>query len=367
MKDQWFLDLDGVKSGPYQTNEVLSLISDGEVLPHHLIGTSLKAKEWKTILDWKLALSASRPASPTAPNATEIKQKSVSSQPAKNPEITNPTPDLSSAAPIEAVSEKKEVTTDPSNPMIKSDSVVNPETNQDAMAEMFDTIHHTKLKREQKSQQEHAAAQPILEPDSPIASSTGKFILVSIGITVLGFVLGQMFQKQTGSNPATSATTTSPAVNTTSTSAATAPASGSELQVLDRSNDRITIRSQMPMNPPPPAPAPGASMRPEFAPMERPGEAMRAPEKDSQMMEELKKELSELKALKEEIRNNEYSDELPDNNAQGNNVDGNAPVISEPNSNPVQNPSLNPEQAPEANSGAPNGETPAAPADEAHY
>ena len=54
MTEQWFLDLDGVRSGPYQTPEVMSLIAEGEVLPHHRISTELKGEEWITILDWRL-------------------------------------------------------------------------------------------------------------------------------------------------------------------------------------------------------------------------------------------------------------------------------------------------------------------------
>jgi hypothetical protein len=54
MIEQWFLDLDGVRSGPYQTPEVMSLIAEGEVLPHHRISTSLREQRWVTILDWRL-------------------------------------------------------------------------------------------------------------------------------------------------------------------------------------------------------------------------------------------------------------------------------------------------------------------------
>jgi hypothetical protein len=334
MKDQWFLDLDGVKSGPYQTNEVLNLISDGEVLPHHLISTALKAKEWKTILDWKLGLSSS-----TSSSATSVAAPVAKSEPVPAAPITPPQKPASTIAEPSIVTDKQ--------------ASANPETDQDAMAEMFDTIHHTKLKREQKSQQEQAASQPILEPETQITSSTGKFILVSIVITALGFTLGQLFQKQNTGNPVASSTPTTSSVSTSG--APTSPAApSSELQILDRSNDRITIRSQAPMNSPPPPPA--AAMRPEYAPQERSAEAPREPEKDTQMMEELKKELSELKALKEEIRNNEYSDELPDNNAQSG-MTGPTP------GNPEPNPDMNPDQNPGANPG----ENPAAPTDEAHY
>jgi hypothetical protein len=54
MVQQWFLDLDGVRSGPYQTPEVLGLVAEGEVLPHHRISTSLKDQPWITILEWRL-------------------------------------------------------------------------------------------------------------------------------------------------------------------------------------------------------------------------------------------------------------------------------------------------------------------------
>ncbi|MBC7395867.1 MAG: hypothetical protein H7333_00365, partial [Bdellovibrionales bacterium] len=54
MTEQWFLDLDGTRSGPYHTPEIMSLIAEGEVLPHHRISTSLKDQPWVTVLDWRL-------------------------------------------------------------------------------------------------------------------------------------------------------------------------------------------------------------------------------------------------------------------------------------------------------------------------
>ncbi|NDG84797.1 MAG: DUF4339 domain-containing protein, partial [Proteobacteria bacterium] len=65
MTDQWFLDLDGTRSGPYQTNEILSLIAEGEVLPHHRIARGLKDPNWKTILDWRLEHARQAPAAPS--------------------------------------------------------------------------------------------------------------------------------------------------------------------------------------------------------------------------------------------------------------------------------------------------------------
>lgn len=296
MQDQWFLDLDGVRSGPYRTIEVLNLISEGEVLPHHLIGTTLKSKEWKTILDWKLEIAKKNQPAPTeaksAPITIEL-EKPVKPSPVAESAST-PLPSSSTVSPLS-----------PSAPAVTEAESA------DAMAEMFDTIQHTRQKREQKSQQEHAASQPIIEPESTISNSTGKFILISVVITVLGFVLGQYFQKQNLNLPSTSSDGVGSAISKSS-----APITEPKTQILDRSNERITIRSQVPMNsPPPPPPTPARSALPNQAPAERPRDRAPEREQNNQMLDDLKKELSELKALKEEFRNNnENNNELPDNN-----------------------------------------------------
>jgi|GEM_PF-3189617 len=67
--EHWFLDLDGVRSGPYQTPEIMSLIAEGEVLPHHRISNGLKDQSWVTILDWRL-----EQAKKTSVHESEVKE-----------------------------------------------------------------------------------------------------------------------------------------------------------------------------------------------------------------------------------------------------------------------------------------------------
>jgi hypothetical protein len=320
MQDQWFLDLDGVKSGPYQTSEVLSLVADGEVLPHHLIGTELKGKEWISMLDWRLAYGKSAAKTESAPKPP-IPEKKPEPSVAPNPIIIEKEPE-SAPAPAEFVLKPDPVP--PTHDLEMQEFVANGK--RDPMAEMFDILQNTKHKREQKHHQEAAAhhqqqSNQLEAAPSSSSLSTTQFVLICVVITALGFSLGQLFQKHNAEQNAVS--TTNKAVATTPTTAApAAPGQSirpviqgnevapppSKASVVDRSTDKMTIRTQL--------------ANPENPPKDRPA----APEKDQQMIEELKKELMELKALKEENRLNEMNDELPAENGQNPN-----PPTAEPN------------------------------------
>ena len=300
MSDQWFLDLDGVRSGPYQTSEVMSLIAEGEILPHHQIAIELKSQNWKTILDWRL------------------NQNKVNSS-FQNTEVSNFSPAQESiTTPIEPEQKSNElnisaplISTPPITPPIPAPMMTPPPIapkKRDPMAEMFDILQDTKQKREVKSKQSNvaAAAHPpapthlnlhphipeiITEPGAiPKAkSSWGLTILIGIVITVLGFGLGQFFQHQKAAET-TATTTASPP---TEQKELVKPADEPKTEIVDRSTSKMTIRGKVPVNPESaPAPANNAAMGPG-------GE-----HKDLQELKDLKKELLELKSMKDEMKNN---------------------------------------------------------------
>jgi hypothetical protein len=293
MSEQWFLDLDGVRSGPYQTSEVMSLVAEGEVLPHHQIATDLKSQKWMTVLEWRLNQNKSTPTfspaqeKPSSPIAPVVEIEKPVEKP--NPIIT----------PLsEPVSPPK------INPSPASSK---PAGKRDPMAEMFDMLQNTKQKREVKAQQSHTHShtQPAnlstanLSPNvakNKSKGSWGKTIAIGMVITIIGFALGQYFQHQK-TNQSSSATATPRPAPTLSPSSTTENQSATSIvrdEVIDRSTDKMTIRAQVPTNTHSAAsPSPTAE-----------------PSKDIQELKDLKKELLELKALKDEIRGNEPAQEI---------------------------------------------------------
>jgi hypothetical protein len=71
MGEQWFLDLDGVRSGPYDDEEIVALLKEGELLPHHKISFSVDQPEWQTMIEWRLK-KAFRDAAIQSSNTTTI-------------------------------------------------------------------------------------------------------------------------------------------------------------------------------------------------------------------------------------------------------------------------------------------------------
>jgi hypothetical protein len=316
MLEQWFLDLDGVRSGPYQTSEVLSLVAEGEILPHHLISSELKSKEWKTILEWRLNQNKDEKPKPVVVSEPAPVQAPI--QTTLSPEKT-PEPVTVAAIELELPKAPKPL------PDVSSSK-----SKRDPMAEMFDMLQNTKQKREQKSHQAHTQTKSSSTssssgsyPNLPEKSgSLGKIITVSIVVTILGFILGQLFQKQMTKEAKVDAPP-KVASNPSPSPSPTPIISEKKLEVIDRSNEKITIRSH----------APESTLKPQNIANEQPRER----EKDKEMLDDLKKELSELKALKEEIRNNNDGDnELPPANSKTDEngqeiAPGNASAGSSPN------------------------------------
>jgi hypothetical protein len=338
--EHWFLDLDGVRSGPYQTPEVMSLIAEGEVMPHHRISTALKEKSWITILDWRFEQAKKNSAQEN--EAKEVKEvHSYIPVSARPPELVEPKVELANEetqathSEVETAPIHEEPPADPveepsieqwaETPIIESiiqrtpshteEPRVTPEipiqmfeapkSKRDPMAEMFDIIQTSKQKREAKSQQiaqqQNHAVTVAVAKEKQASSGLTRTIVIGLAITAVGFALGQMFQQ---SAP--------PAALTEETKSPTpATPSATKVEVVDRSTDKMTIRGQVetPIQKPTPSPARTAPLN---------AGAPRVPEKELQELKDLKKELQELKALKDEMKNNGGStgaapEEIPEN------------------------------------------------------
>ncbi len=293
MADFWFLDLDGVRSGPYQTNEIMSLIAEGEVLPHHRISAGLKDKPWKSILEWRLeqARTPSSSVRPPEPPPSIAPQK-------VHEAIIEVMPDL--PLPERTIPE----------PLIETGAKGDP------MAEMFDVLQHNKTKREARQTQiaQHLATEAATQkPESK--SSIGKLLLICVFVAILGLALGQWF-KMNAAPPAKTEKSTKPVENAPAPDAATAATS----EVIDRSNGKMTIRAvvEKKAEPTPIKPAKGPSRpaipaqgakEPEYTP---PVEK-KAPDRELEELKDLKKELQELKSLKEQLKEMPLNDDFSDN------------------------------------------------------
>jgi hypothetical protein len=310
MTDQWFLDLDGTRSGPYQTNEILSLIAEGEVLPHHRISRGLKDPVWKTILDWRL--ENARQVQPPAPVITpgpvitpaEEEKKAV---PPPIPEI--PTPRSEFAKEVESI--EKTLASLPS------------ETGKrDPMAEMFDLLQNTKNKREAKQIQnaQHASQEAAASAaHSGSGPNLGRLIAICVGVALIGLGLGQWLQY--------SSRTVEP--KSPPPAATQETKSEAKKEVIDRSTDKMTIKTVIEKKPEPPKmPTPFPKSAPHSAPSHSQAQESetrderKQSEKELEELRDLKKELQELKALKEQLRDAPLNDdvfetELPPFNPEG--------------------------------------------------
>jgi hypothetical protein len=349
MIEQWFLDLDGVRSGPYQTPEVMSLIAEGEVLPHHRISTSLRDQRWVTILDWrldqaKISAQTSNP-SPFSTSRSEVSSvegleyvldpipeiempsdtvisaekfeiiEPVHEVAPPQPEISPPhDTDVGSKPEIKMTAEPIELAVDPSpTPKVKLPSQASPlsssfheeksassqndsapKPRRDPMGEMFDLIQNSKQKRDSK-QNAQALSGILIEHDVPATAKSGGFmrtLMIGGGITLVGFALGQLFQQSAPpvikDSPASLAKTSPFATPPAST-----PAAAVASEVIDRSNDKMTIKTTVTHAKTEPKPVDKFNSKNLHTPAENVQN-----EKELEELKNLKKELQELKALK---------------------------------------------------------------------
>jgi hypothetical protein len=425
MIEQWFLDLDGVRSGPYQTPEVMSLIAEGEVLPHHRISTSLREQRWITILDWRLdqaKISKHVPSSPFSTSRSEVstveglqeapveKQEvspvqntNVTPAPVPTPAAPNPptpqpetptasapnanvptesprapssseanvpivppqnlaTPPLNKKPPPLTREEKEEdevpeafeqLRSELANPTGKPGALPlsKPQGKRDPMAEMFDMLQNTKQKKEAKQNQTTSSGISIEQDngDAPKKKSgfgIGQTLAIGLGITLVGFALGQLFQQSAPPPVETAATAKA---KPTPASAANTPAPAEPTEVIDRSTDKMTIRGVVKKEEVAPSGAPAVKANTRNSRLG--SEIAPQTEKELEELRNLKKELQELKALKS--NNNNAVDAAPeaesdtangesgaDPNANPNRgMDPNSMSTLDPNATPIQAPS----------------------------
>ena len=371
LTEQWFLNLDGIRSGPYQTSEILSLIAEGEILPHHRIAANLKSRDWISILDWRL--DQARAVKPSKkPEVSEIvpfKEKNEPQVemvvpkrvedpgPAETSEnlyqelsgfteistgLAEPEPEAKAEPEREEEiqAQPAEPQTDPSPPAAPPGNTPSPK--RDPVAEMFDMLQNNKSKRDEKTKQSAIAHQNTQSAQAksnqknsteqqPSPSSTtavlaqykgvAKSMFMGLTITVLGYVFGQMFQQHI--LPAPSAE--KPHATTQSTALAPTPASV-VVETVDRSNEKMIIRSKV-------------EHKAETA---KSGQPLPT-EKDLQELKELKRELQELKALKDELKNNPNANPSynrdEDSDSMYGNDGGSNPGYNYPNNNGNSGPS----------------------------
>jgi hypothetical protein len=387
MIEQWFLDLDGTRSGPYQTPEVMSLIAEGEVLPHHRIATSLRTQSWQTILDWRLEqakLTQNFPNYQFSSSRSEVGAIDVVEEPAAQesinrevffsapPSVENSAPvfiqpvaaDTSPAEPDPFLNVPEETPVSLPETSLKQSSHEPPKrlhTNEtlpplvsstetppsdpskpkrDPMAEMFDLLQNTKHKREAKQTKAAISKSAAETQEAPRKSSGGltKTLMIGAGITLIGFALGQVFQQEAApthdtATKSTPSFTPIPSLPTTTTGSTAT----THTEVIDRSNDKLTIREVVERKvEASPTPSPhslsrtGRSIGPNGS-AENP-----QTEKELEELRNLKKELQELKNLK----NTAVDEEQPPNqDADG--YDANDP--NNPN-NTNQPPANDPDQ-----------------------
>ena len=309
--EQWFLDLDGVRSGPYKTPEVLSLVAEGEILPHHRISTGLKDQNWITILDWRLNQSRKDEAPPLETDIPHEENEISDFQEIK-------------AELMEAVEEPKpsqppftlKLTTKDASPSVIDVSLTDKPANQpgrrDPTAEMFDLIQAKKAKREINSQKEAVeSAEKDYVPASAQNAKNLKFVGFLVAVTLGGFFLGQMFQNSSKlSEPKPEVVAQAkPSVSPEPTVAT---------EVIERKDEKLTIRAKVP------------TQKKEVAPLL---------DKETQEMKDLKRELQEMRALKEELKNPQLPENpvMDENAANSYQNDYQAPPANEQQNQPTYN------------------------------
>lgn len=365
MAQQWFLDLDGVRSGPYQTPEVLGLVAEGEVLPHHRISSSLKDQPWTTILEWRLEQAKlSGPSGekksyipeskPTPPASTEPK-RNPHEIPWNDPKDKSPPPappasnevgavDLNPDASPDEIEEVLQVLNTPEKtappilervtapPVLEpapkppeapaalktevqespAGSVVEyanppvqdkPKRKRDPMAEMYDMLQNTKQKREAKEKATHHPSPAAEKQTKPAPKPLGSNSAFRTVVIGLLIMIPGFLLGQLFQQ--TAAPPNQPAVSEKNLTPPAKEPTEPKYEVVDRSTDKITIKGKVEkqiLNN-------GAAPKPSAQPQTKAGAPTHGmSEKEVQELNEMKKELQELKALKEEMKNSNNRD-----------------------------------------------------------
>ena len=205
----------------------------------------------------------------------------------------------------------------------------------DPTAEMFEMLQNSKQKREAKSLKSAIQEQAQFNSSFPNQSekssgALGKTLLIGGGIVLLGFLLGQIFQQ---ASPPKEPKEVAKAAGTPFPSPTPESA---KTEVVDRSTNKITIRSTV-EKPETPTQVTKPVIRPTTPPpiTVNPTEK-RMNDREIEELRDLKKELQELKNMKDDGHgeseadpNNPESEVQPGANPQ--NEDPNVRNLSNPN------------------------------------
>ena len=345
MTDQWFLDLDGTRSGPYHTPEIMTLIAEGEVLPHHRISTGLKDQTWVTILDWRLDQAKLTQTTSPRPGRTEgfnsdftpirhsSHEKLNSADASPLMELADWTPEditqtdlpdakTSAAAEVEIPAPQNsapKIKATPSAPNIASDLGTTgepspaPNAKRDPMAEMFDMLQNSKQKKDSRANTPLPTGVSI-ESDTSDSKKIGrlaKTLGIGIGIVFIGFALGQLFQS---TSPPPAAVEANVPLAKPNVEPSVAPAPHAKSELVDRSTDKLTIRANVERHlEVAPSPPPSTKTSAKSLGHATSAEIMQN-EKELEELKSLKKELQELKNLKS---NSNTPDDLPEPEGDG--------------------------------------------------
>jgi hypothetical protein len=192
----------------------------------------------------------------------------------------------------------------------------------DPTAELFDIIQTSKQKREVR-QQHQAQAEGNRSPAPAQESGLVKVILIGAGLALIGFSLGQLFQ-QSAPPMEHKVTRESPAPPVAGTGASPTPAE--PVQVLDRSNEKMTIKAVVAGTPKPASKVASKATQGIPSPQR---EEPRENERELQELKDLKKELQELKAMKDQLRDNSTAEEF-DEETRGAYPSEGSPTFPEP-------------------------------------
>lgn len=323
MGEQWFLDLDGVRSGPYDDEEIVALLKEGELLPHHKISYSVDQPEWQTMIEWRLK-KAFRDAAIQSSNTTttpkvrniEIRdQEAQTTTPPRAPMMEEIT-DVKARPPVEPLHEIEQEAQAMAHTFIAriprtvvEQSQPRPELTENqpsksrdaAVGQLLDLYQNIRGKRQETKQALESSVAAVGKQTPPEKTSILKPALLILGLGALGYGAGRLWN---GSSAPT--TGEDPVVTTSGTSAATPTPSGPESRTVEHKSDKFTIRA--------------VTNQPKFIPQEPPT-AKPTPKVDFSA-----EQLNELKQLRNEIEELRALQGTPSSPGQNPSQTPNAPV-----------------------------------------
>ncbi len=317
MGEQWFLDLDGVRSGPYDDEEIVALLKEGELLPHHKISYSVDQPEWQTMIEWRLK-KAFRDAAIQSSNTTtipkvrpvEIRDQEAQRDP-KPPAHSHEITGVKERAPSEPVHEIEEEAHAMAHTFISRipRSVVDqnlrpPESRLDkgrdaAVGQLLDLYQNIRGKRQETKQAlETSVASVGGHAGKPQKTSLIKPILLIVGLGALGYGAGRLWNNTSNAGLEPTPAATQPV---------TSQAATSEPRTIEHKSEKFTIRS--------------VTNQPKFIAQEPPPVAKPTPKLDFSA-----EQLNELKQLRSEIEELRALQGTPSSPVQNPSQTPNAPV-----------------------------------------